>query len=278
MRNFCSLADGRYLPQLLCLYESLKKHSGEPFMLYVLPVDEECSQALESLGLTNVTLIDTELFLETMRLYNVRINRTYQEWCWSLASQLCEFLIDAGVSEVTYCDSDVFFFSDPAPTFDEIGSKPIAITPHRLIPSKQYLVVNGIYNVGFVHFKNTRAGRECLAKWAANVRERCSSLVGCGDQKYLDQFPEDFPNDCHIIQHIGVNAGPWSLSNWQVTEGPRLDGVPLIAYHFHEYIHGKRLTNYRLRDEDREFIYKPYIQAVEAAKERIDSAVHLQTI
>lgn len=275
-RSYATLFDSRYAAQGLALYESLRRHSSQPFLLNILALDHECELVLRGLDLefAGVTSIDEfEQYVHGMK--EARGNRTYREYCWTCASAFTEDILGDDAEEITYIDADVLFFSDPEPVFTEIGTRSIAITPHNFIPSKQYLDVNGLYNVGFVHFKNTQAGVQCLAKWAAQVRERCSVLVGCGDQRYLDAFPVNFPADCHVIQHIGVNVGPWSLANWEVTEGPYLDDVPLVAYHYHEYLHGERLTNYELRPEDIRLVYQPYIAAINAAKARIESVRQL---
>lgn len=276
MRHYCTLFDSKYLPQGLALYESLKRHSSQPFLLDILALDHECELVLRSLDLefVDVTSIDEfEQYVHGMK--EARSNRSYREYCWTCASAFTEDILGDDAEEITYIDADVLIFSDPEPVFAEIGDRSIAITPHNFIPSKQYLDVNGLYNVGFVHFKDTQAGAQCLRKWAADVRDRCSVLVGCGDQQYLDAFPVNFPKECHVIQNIGVNAGPWSLANWTVTDGPLLDGVPLVAYHFHEYVHGERLTNYDLRQVDRDLIYAPYIEAINEAKARIESVRQL---
>lgn len=203
-------------------------------------------------------------------LAELRDTRTWKEFCWTAASCYAEFLLRSQkMDALTYLDADMMFFSDPQVVFDEIGERSIAITPHRLIPSKKHLERNGLFNVGWVTFKNDEVGRNCLSRWAAQTRERCSADYGCGDQFYLNEWPDLYGKDLCIIQNIGVNAGPWSIGNWKVAEGPCLDGVPLVLYHAHEYIHDKRLTNYDLRPEDIEFIYKPYVAAVEAATERV---------
>jgi len=277
MRHYCTLFDQKYLPQGLALYDSLKRHSSEPFMLHILALDDPTQDVLSGLSLPEVTMIAGEAFEADCGLEAIHQARTHQEWCWMLASQLCEFLFVSGLFEVTYLDADTFFFADPAPVFAEIGMRSIAITPHRLIPSKKYLEVNGLFNVGFVHFKNTRVGHRCVATWAAQCRTKCSATDGCGDQKYLDVWPEAYGPECCVIENIGVNAGPWSIANWRVTAGPRLDGASLICYHAHEFdAQQGRLTHYALRPEDRESIYEPYLLAYKQAQDRIAS-VHLQT-
>lgn len=258
------------MAQGLALYESLEKTSSEPFTLHVLAMDDQCWQTLKRLDLPHmeITLLDTvELDLA---LQTIKSERTWAEWCWGMASQYCLWLMKRGLPEISYIDADCLAFGDLSPVFLEIGERSIAITPHRFIPRKQYLeTTSGVFNVGLIHFKNTITGRACLDYWAMRVRTRCSSLSGCGDQKYLEEFIPLFGSEVCVIENIGVNAGPWSIGNWQVTEGPCVDGQPLLLYHAHEYVHGERLTYYQLRPEDVEFIYAPYAASIEVAAGRI---------
>lgn len=284
MRHYSTLFDTGYLTKGLALYESLARHSSEPFKLHILALDQECYQTLMALRLPNVDLIPLEFFEWQMDLLEVRNNRTWQEFCWTCASQLCEFLLQDmtptgfhgfGISDITYLDSDLMFFSDPAPVFDTIGARSIAITPHQFPdnPEKERLIKNGIYNVGLIHFKNTEAGRTCLEQWAAQVRDRCSAEVGCGDQCYLDFFQRDFGDEVCILGH-GVNTGPWNLSAYDLTEkdgAVYLGADRLACFHFHEYSHGERLTNYPLRQSDRDLIYAPYVAAINAAQAQIEA-------
>lgn len=274
MRHYCTLFDMKYAPQGLALYESLVQHSSEPFKLWILALDQESLRILEALHLSHAEIACGSTFEWEAGLSDIRKSRTHQEWCWTLASQWCEYLIYRGLLEVTYLDADTFFFSDPEPAFEEIGHRSIAITPHRLIPSKKHLEVNGLFNVGFVHFRNTDVGRRCLERWAAQCRAKCSAADGCGDQLYLNAWPGLYGKECCVFENIGVNAGPWSLANWNVAPGPYLDSTPLICYHAHELdLELGRLTNYELRPEDVALIYEPYLEALRRAKARIE-AVH----
>lgn len=281
MRNFCSLWDSAYLPQGLALYDSVRKHSSEPFTLYVLPMDEAASESMIPMHLPGVILVHG--FHDTAHMRACRETRTHREYCWTAASNFCEELMATGLDELSYIDADCYFFSDPKVIFDEIGDRSIAVIPHRFIPSKKHLEVNGKYNVSLVHFKNDAIGRECLSTWAAQCREKCSAKDGCGDQKYLEQF-EKYGDALCVIQNIGVGLAPWNLANYWVGYGhptensaapvvglPGYGGWQTVMVHFHEYRHGERLTHYDLRPEDIELIYNPYILAVEAAKERIQS-------
>ncbi len=276
MRNYCTLFDTNYLPRGLALYRSLVKHSSEEFKLYILPMNLECHFILSDLNLPNVELVTG--FHEQPLMKDASKNRTYQEYCWTCASNLCDFLMTSGsdefgVNEITYLDSDMLFFADPKAIFDEIGGCSIAVIPHRLIPSKRHLEVNGMFNVSWVTFKNNFVGRDCCSMWAWQCRDRCSAMIGCGDQVYLDAWPSRYGDDLRIIQNIGAGTAPWNLANYRVTDGPKVDGQPVVFYHYHEFAEKDgvfRLTNYDLREEDRAFIYAPYLIAYFAAKAELE--------
>ncbi len=272
MRHFCTLFDVNYLAKGLALHDSLVRHSVEPFTLHILAMDMETFWILSEMNLDNVEVIPMESFEKALNMPAVRKSRSWTEYCWTCASSLMEYLLPR-CDALTYLDADVFFFSNPAPIFAQIANRSIAITPHRLPENSQKIRLeqNGKYNVGFVYFANTFDGRSCLHDWASAVRARCLADVGCGDQVYLDAFEQGFGDAVAVLGH-GINAGPWNVSAYEVTQ---YDGQvflgrdPLYCYHFHEYIHGKRLTNYPLMDRDVDLIYRPYISAIGEANLRI---------
>lgn len=290
MRNYCTLFDSQYLPQGLALYESLKRHSSEPFTLYILPMDTECEEILLQMVLPGVVLVHG--FHENPEMQKLRQTRTHQEYCWTCASQLAELLIEE-LDEINYVDADCFFFSDPKVIFDEIGKRSIAVIPHRFIPAKKYLEVNGEFNVSLVHFKKDPRGLTCISEWAQQCRNQCSAKENCGDQKYLNSWVGKYGADLCIIQNIGVGLAPWNLANYFVASRGHASPtiyfdeyfsfmIDVVLYHFHEFKSNHdgtyRLTNYDLREEDIEHIYEPYIEAVDQAKLKIRAAsLYLQS-
>ncbi len=280
MRHYCTLFDRGYLEKGIALHDSLLRHSSEEFILHALAMDLETTALLYELNLPNVDVLPLTAFEYAMNLSQIKAKRTWQEYCWTAASQLVEYLLPwVDADGITYLDSDLFWFSDSAPVFNEICGSSIAITPHRLIPSKRHLEANGQFNVGFIYFRNSPIGQKCAADWAAACRERCSATEGCGDQKYLDAWPQKYGPACYVVQDIGVNAGPWSIGNWRVmADGEKvyLDDTPLKCYHFHEFAaRGDgtyRLTQYELRDSDVRCVYRPYVEAIKAAEVQIAEA------
>lgn len=265
MRTYCTLFDRNYIAKGLAMYRSLERHSSEDFLLYIIALDNETVSLLGSFNLEKAKVISL-VVLETMiDLKAVRANRSWKEYCWTLASNSAQLLLKSlYVDMITYLDSDLFFYSDPKIVFDEIGDRSIAITPHRFPEEKRYMERNGIYNVGLVSFRKDGPGIVCANKWAAQCRDWCYARNEEGrfaDQAYLDSWPSEYPGRVCAIENIGVNAAPWNVSRYEVSDGPKLDGVPLVAYHFHEYEHKVRLTYYKISKAVVDIIYRPYVRA-----------------
>jgi hypothetical protein len=264
-RNYCTLFDQRYMQKGLALYESLVKHSSEPFTLHVLAMDDATERILNELALPNMHVMTLAGFERAMNLDKIRERRSWAEYCWGCASNLMEYMLPwMDADGITYIDSDIMFFSDPKVIFYEVGARSIGITPHRFSPKEELrLGKNGKFNVGIVVARNGEAGRKCIARWAAQCRDRCSSEVGCGDQQYLDEWPSLYGAECCSIENPGVNLGPWSLDHIDVSS------IDLVAYHFHEFVDHKYMTGYALQQIHLDVIYWPYIAALRAASDMI---------
>lgn len=277
MNSYCTLFDTNYMVRGLVLYQSMCANLRDAWTLYVLPMDSDAEYVLNKMALPNMVIVDPGPFELTMGLSEAKANRTHQEYCWTCASNLtCYLMAWHNTGDMTYLDADQMFFADASTIFCEHS---IGIVPHNLIPSKRHLEVNGKYNVGVVTFRNDRIGKACVIEWAEQCRRRCSASVGCGDQQYLDSWPAKYGSAVCIIQNPGIGLAPWNLANYSITERAGVvyaDGAPVVIYHYHEYIHGQRLTNYELRQQDIDLIYKPYIAANDAMTAKIES-LHLQT-
>jgi hypothetical protein len=272
MRHYCTLTDIDYLPRLLTMHQSLLTHSSEDCTLWILVMDKASAGALMRLQLPEIRMIAIEELEETLELQELRTRRSWKNYCWAMSSQLTWFLLRSGLDEITYLDADMFFFADPKPVFEWMGERSIGITPHRLIPEKRYLSANGEFNLGWLTLRHTPVGYYCSDLWAQQVRQRSAKNPRYFDQQYLDVWPFLYGEAVAILPK-NVNVAPWNVGNWEVTAGPAVDGMPIIVYHFHEFSDqgdGRfRLTNYALRDADREYIYKPYLKAYAEARDRL---------
>lgn len=172
-------------------------------------------------------------------LISLRQDREYREYCWTLGAVLCEFLLTRGMNEVVYLDADIFFFGNPDLPLNEARHGDVAAIEHRFPDRLRQFEVNGRFNVQWVYFRNTEAGRAIASRWSAQCKSSCkydpeNGIVG--DQKYLDEWPMICPTFV-AISHCGSGVAPWNHEThhprnengtWRVGNGDEL-----VFYHFH---------------------------------------------
>jgi len=240
MRYFCTYFDHHYLPRGLALYQSLRRHCPS-FELWVLCMDRLSYDVLSQLGLSDVHLISLEdVEKGDEALLRAKQNRSMIEYYFTCTPSLPLYILHhyPEVEMITYLDSDLFFFDDPAPIYTEIADHSIAIIGHRFSPALRDLERTGIYNVGWLSFRRDERALACLRWWRDRCIEWCYDRCEDGrfaDQKYLDHWPSLFQGVV-VLDHKGANLGPWNLANYRIHEdenGIWVDEQPLIFFHFH---------------------------------------------
>jgi len=286
MLNFSTLFDSNYLHYGLSLHASLMKHSNK-FHLYIFTFDDRCHEILTAMSLENVTLISLAQF-EDQQLLDIKSSRTKGEYCWTCTSSTILYVLkNFDVDHCTYIDSDLYFFSDPAPLLSEMGNKSVSIIEHRYTPEYDQTTIAGKYCVQFMTFKNNASALEVLNWWRSACIDWCYSRYEdgkFGDQKYLDDWMTRF-SCVHEIQHQGAGVAPWNVGRYQFfLDG---DGVnklieletrrefSVIFYHFH----GLKVLNrhfiqlspalYDLSDTVKRFIYYPYLKQLLKSESRL---------
>ena len=171
------------------------------------------------------------------QLLAVKDERDSWEYCWTAKGPACRYLFatEPDLDVLTYVDGDLHFSSSPAPMFAELGDRSILVTPHRTPGDDDNST--GLYNAGWITFRNDAVGNAALDWW----RERC--LEWCydrgepgryGDQKYLDQLPARF-GGVQECESPAVGLALWNESAHTVelaADGPPLvDGEPLVYFH-----------------------------------------------
>lgn len=271
MFSFCTYFDRNYLPQALSLYNSLEK-SCPDFMLYTICLDDDSYQILSILTYPKMTLIKlAEIELKYPDLLFAKSNRSKVEYYFTLSPAMPLYIFEVYSPKLlTYLDADLFFFSDPKPIFEEMGSCSIAIIEHKLHSYFSSMFVYGRFNVGWISFRNDEEGMACLKYWNQQCLEWCYKRLENGkfaDQKYLDYWPNLYKN-LKIINHKGANVAPWNLGNYNVKmrgDSILIDEQVLIFFHFHGlkkylpniYSVGYRIT--KVNHVSRLKIYNTYI-------------------
>ena len=253
VEHYITLFDSNYLPMGLCLHGSLMRHAG-PFVLWVLCMDELVAQQLVRLDLPNVRLIPLAE-AETDALRAVKASRTRGEYCWTVTPFTADmvFARDASATRATYIDADLFFYASPAPLFAELDAtgKDVLITEHAFAPRYRSAAANGRFCVQFMPFRRTEAAARVSSWWQARCIEWCYARIEegrCGDQKYLDVWPQMFGDAVHVLSNHDLALGPWNAEYRFALAGRPI--VP-VFYHFHGLrivaTHRMRLfTGYRI--------------------------------
>jgi hypothetical protein len=236
-RHYCSLFDATYLPRALALYRSLERWGGD-FVLHAVCMDDESRRLLEALALPRVRLAGiADVEERDPELVAVRPSRSVREYFWTATPAVCRFVLGRTpeIDVLTYLDADLCFSSSPEPLFAELGAGSVLIVPHR--SPDEGTRVTGIYNVGWVSFRNDAHGNAALAWWRERCLEWCHDRIEpgrFGDQKYLDDWPERFPG-VRVCADPAAGVAPWNDESHALTvDGDgrvRVDGTPLIFYH-----------------------------------------------
>jgi hypothetical protein len=279
--HYCTYFDHRYLSLGLALYASMQRRCST-FCLWVLCLTDECYDTVASLELPHlIPLRLSELEAFDKELLDSKENRPSIEYYFTCTPSLMRWIFARrpDIDVLTYLDSDLFFFKDPAPLFVDFRDHSVFIVPHRFSRQNQHLArTSGDFNVGWLSLRRDQHGFECLEWWRQSCLRSCARTDGqCGDQMYLNEFPVRFSN-VYICDNPGVNLAPWNLDNYQLTAdpsgAPEVDGVPVIFFHFSQLRRVARFlwrAPYRMfgvpiTSDVRKFLFRPYLRAVAAAE------------
>lgn len=288
MYYFCTLFDKNYLYKGLTLYYSLIKHCPE-FRLWILCMDDKTYQTLTKINLEKVKLIAMNEF-EDQELLAVKKTRGAMEYFWTLSPSLPSYIFNNNpdISSIAYIDSDLFFYTDPKPLYDELGQGSVLIMEHRLPEGKRQRETDvGKYNVGMMLFNNNPEGRNCLEWWRQKCNEWCYYKVEptrFADQKYLDYFEEKFKGVV-VSKNNGANLSYWNMKNYRnkiKKSGDKIliDGQKLIFFHYSGinfyyppagFLPHGPIDAYSPPSEEKRLIYSAYIKAINRSIKKIIS-------
>lgn len=288
IRAYCTYFDARFLPRGLALHASLLRHAPES-RLWIMALDEDCHRALAALRLKNVTLLRlSDLERADPELPSVRPTRSALEYALTCTPSLPRYVFDRmpEADLVTYLDADLYFFADPEPMFEELGSGTILITPHRYAaPFRGWTRFTGVYNDGWVTFRRGVTADACLARWREQCLEWCYNRSEAGrftEQQYLDDWTDRYAG---VVESTlpGANVGPWNLGTRRVRlsdDGVLIDERPLIFYHFSGIkrlapgVYDLGTTDFRARPNRaaKRGIFAPYIRELRAISRVLETA------
>lgn len=275
MNHYVTLFDSLFMPQGLALHRSMERHAGA-YRLWIVCMDGETHEGLARMALPNVRLLEVAR-LETADLLRVKAGRSSREYCWTLTPFAPRFVFEADstVDRVTYVDADLWLRRDPAPIFGELdrSRKQVLITDHSYAPEHDRSATSGRYCVQFMVFSRVGSAR-VREWWEARCLEWC--FARCedgkfGDQKYLDDWPERFSEEVHVLGDRELALAPWNAT--------RFPHGNAVFWHFHAFrilgASGHSLKTdlgpYLLPRRVLEHVYVPYIADLQAAVDHMQS-------
>ncbi len=263
MEHFVTCFDSFFLPQGLALYQSLSNQVND-FTLWVICLNDSAADILSKRSLPNIRLLKLS-DLENQKLLSVKTTRSRTEYIWTLSPFIPGWIFEAdkSVDRVTYLDADMFFFNNPSRIYKEFeeSGKAILITEHAYDKKYDQSLMLGKFCVQFIIYKRNLSD-EVTKWWADRCIEWCYGKWEngkYGDQKYLDQWPQLFPEKVHVLTQLNCILAPWNSSRYPSNE--------FVAWHFHGFrllMNRKVLLHARyeissLVDND---IYTKYLEVV----------------
>ena len=261
------------------MYESLVKHEPDS-CLYIVAFDELAFKILSSLNLEKAAIIPLKEF-ENADLLNVKGSRNRAEYCWTCTSSVIEYiLVKYNVQSCTYLDADLFFYHSPEILLKELkNGKTVLITEHRFSGLARIFEQKraGRFCVQFITFTNTHNSRAILQKWIGQCIDWCYSRYEdgkFGDQKYLDPWPDEYP-EVQVLENHGGGIAPWNARQYLFfgredrisgTVKNEKDKFDVVFFHFHYVkllkIGYADLGWNRIPEKVLDIFYKPYIQKI----------------
>lgn len=243
MEHFVTIFDKLFLPQGIALHLSMERHIAD-YTLWILCMDDTTYDILTKFNLPNVRLLQLKE-LETTKLLSVKPHRSKGEYCWTLTPFAPRFVFEAQpeIKRVTYIDADLWFMRSPTPLFRELehSGKHVLITDHAYAPEHDQSILNGRYCVQFLTFTRT-SGEKVRKWWETRCIEWCYARYEdgkFGDQKYLDEWPEQFRKYVHVLIDKELTLAPWNVTRFPYSNA--------VFYHFHQVRIGKTFSgNFQL--------------------------------
>jgi hypothetical protein len=238
MTIYTTAFDKGYLTRGIAMIESLLSYQHDA-RISVLCLDLETRIAVGALQINTAISILQLSDLGDELMEQIRSDREYREFCWTLGALLCDFHLRMNEKEVVYLDADILFFSDPTILLQEARRGDVAAIKHRFPSRLKNYEVNGMFNVQWIYFSNSIIGRKAASKWAQQCIHSCSyqpEIGVVGDQKYLDEWPDLYPTFVEILTP-GAGIAPWNHETYEplnIGKGWKVQGnSDLIFYHFH---------------------------------------------
>jgi len=156
---------------------------------------------------------------------------TITEFCTSIKPFCFSFFFGQNdVEKVIYFDPDILVFSSLEIIWNTLNNKFAVITPHVLTLQNEFtgpareldIMLNGIYNLGFIAFKNNEPVKKVVDWWQKRLEQFSYVDKHDGvytDQKWINFLPVFLPaGELEISHNLGYNVAPWNFFEREITK------------------------------------------------------------
>jgi glycosyltransferase involved in cell wall biosynthesis/SAM-dependent methyltransferase len=240
MMTACTIIARNYLAQARVLADSfLAQHPEGSFSVLVIDApDGWTTGARESFEI----LRPTEVGVDELEFHRMAMIYDVMELATAVKPSFLRYLLDRGVSDVTYFDPDIEIFDDLSEISRLAREHSIVLIPHSTDPlphdgrepGEVTLLLAGMFNLGFVALGQDSDG--FLDWWSERVARDCLVAPERGqfvDQRWVDFVPTLF--DHYVVRDPGYNVAHWNLQTrkFEWTDGRYLvNGKPLRFFHY----------------------------------------------
>lgn len=147
--------------------------------------------------------------------------------------------------KLLYFDTDIFIYRPLTVILEALNVSSIVVTPHiqspipadNKIPRERNMLAAGLYNGGFMGFRNDETVKSFFQWWKGRMKDQAFINPAEGmfyDQNWLNFLPLYFDN-VKIITDAGHNVAYWNLHERSLSkkgEDHYANDKPLIFFHF----------------------------------------------
>lgn len=214
---YCTIASANYLPRVLVLEESLKKHNPEAsFHILLCERPEICLRlsAEEKRHFISPPNVCAN-WLQMAFYYDIT------EYNTALKPFLLEYLIGQGYEGVFYFDPDIEVFGSFKEIESLLSKYDLILTPHMsqplsfdgLKPGIDEVIRAGQFNLGFVGITAQEESARALKWWAGVCQEHC--LFDVQHRFFVDQFwaaaLPSFVQKFYCLRDSAYNMAYWNV-------------------------------------------------------------------
>ena len=222
-----------YLALALTLGDSIRAvHPEYDFIIFLADgVDGEIDLSQQKYKIMEVKDVGIDQWLEMAFKYDIsEFSTSIKPFCFDYLARESKY------DNIMYFDPDIYIYDKLTRIEGLLQENICVVTPHHsdmelawsgAVPENNILI-SGIYNLGFIAFRNGEESRFIFEWWKERLRDKCYLERTEGlfyDQNWVQFFASSFDKGIFILRDYGYNIAWWNLHERSIefqNETPRV--------------------------------------------------------